>query len=48
MTKTIKRVTAGHSWITGESAPKVDGWVCFFVAHFGIERTEWTYKRVKP
>lgn len=48
MSDTIRRETPGHSWITGDKAPVVPGWKCFFVAHYGVERTVWTYKREGP
>lgn len=40
-----KRVSVpGHSWITGAKAPAIEGWECFFVAHYGVERTEFVYR----
>jgi hypothetical protein len=45
MKETITREAPGHSWITGDKAPTITGWVCFFVSHYGTDRTVWTYKR---
>jgi len=42
---TIKVTVPGHTWITGERAPDIEGWECFFVSHFGTDRTEFTYRR---
>jgi len=36
----------GHSWITGAQPPVIPGWECFFVAHYGVERTVFTYRKV--
>jgi hypothetical protein len=44
MSDRITRTTAGHSWITGDRAPEVPGYECFFVAHYGNDRTEWIYR----
>jgi len=51
MTITVEkdRITVtvpGHSWHTGAQPPDIEGWYPFFVAHFGTDRTEWTYKPV--
>lgn len=36
---------AGHSWITGQRAPKVEGWRCYWVTHHGTDRTVFHYRR---
>lgn len=43
---TVTRTTPGHSWVTGERAPIVPGYVCVWVSHYGHERTVWKYRRV--
>lgn len=42
----IKIEVPGHSWITGAKAPKIEGYECFWVSHYGTERTVFTYRPV--
>ena len=35
----------GHSWITGAKPPEIEGWECFWVNHYGSERTVFVYQR---
>ena len=40
-----KSVTVpGHTWITGQKPPVIEGWECFWVNHYGVERTEFVYR----
>lgn len=45
MHETISVTVPGHSWITDARAPEIEGWRCCFVAHYGVERTVFTYRR---
>lgn len=41
----ITRETPGHSWITGDKAPEVEGYECIWVNHYGMDRTVWVYRK---
>lgn len=43
--KMIRVTVPGHSWITGVKPPAIEGWVCTFVNHIGVTRTEFVYRR---
>jgi len=43
--KMIRVTVPGHSWITGTKPPRIKGWVCTFVNHIGVTRTEFVYRR---
>ena len=34
-------------WFVAPRAPKIEGYECFFVSHFGSEKTVYSYRRVK-
>lgn len=40
----IRVTLPGHTWITGERAPEIDGYEPKWVNHFGQERTEIIYR----